>query len=331
MFSRGERPWHYNQTKDRTLITDRPPATIEELLTWSGTDWSVIQKPVFTVDDDNNAVQIENRWATVREDTGRVLGIGTDRYTPVQNARVAQLPMDLLRTPGFASFETGGYLGVGERVWYLVKMEQPIEVSKELGEILEPYLLTWNSHDGTGAFGSGLTTVRVVCENTYNASMADGLAKFHFRHTQGIEEQIEAARDLLFQAREDCDTFQDWMRKLIASPFGKDDMVDVLGQLYPVPPEGTDADKKRLLERRELCMQDWLGIEDLENCRFTAYGALQGMGHFVDHVRRYRNNESRMVQLMSGFGGLGPAFKAKAFNLVTAKVGFDEAPALASN
>jgi Domain of unknown function (DUF932) len=65
---------------------------------------------------------------------------------------------------GEAVYETGGYLGNGEITWLLARIHRPLQITRD--DIVQPYALLANSHDGSIAFTISLTTVRVVCQNT---------------------------------------------------------------------------------------------------------------------------------------------------------------------
>ena len=93
-----------------------------------------------------------------------------------------------------AVYHTGGYLGNGETVWLLAKIDKKLESPR--GDIVEPYALMANSHDGSTAFHIRLTTVRVVCQNTIafgaqrrsSANSSAGLIRGPCEHARSSQE-----------------------------------------------------------------------------------------------------------------------------------------------
>jgi hypothetical protein len=61
------------------------PATAREAIEFAGLNYTVVKKPLKEAVDLGQPGSVPDRWATVRTDTGAVLGIVDDRYEPVQN------------------------------------------------------------------------------------------------------------------------------------------------------------------------------------------------------------------------------------------------------
>jgi len=86
---------------------------------------------------------------------------------------------DAIFGQGKAVYETGGYLGLGQVVWLLARINAPREIGR--GDVVQPYALFTNSHDGSVAFHIRLTTIRVVCENTLTMALNEKDLGAHFR------------------------------------------------------------------------------------------------------------------------------------------------------
>ena len=87
---------------------------------------------------------------------GRVLGVVHRGFQPVQN-RDGALLFDAVFGHGEAVYHTGGYLGNGEVVWLLARIDRPLEIAKD--DIVQPYALFANSHNGSLAFNIRLRDV----------------------------------------------------------------------------------------------------------------------------------------------------------------------------
>jgi hypothetical protein len=75
MFYVRTAPWHGLGTR----VLEAP--TSSAALSLAGLDWSVIQKPLLTVD----GIPVPGFKANLRETDNQILGVVTDRYKVVQN------------------------------------------------------------------------------------------------------------------------------------------------------------------------------------------------------------------------------------------------------
>jgi hypothetical protein len=176
----GPSPW---QNLGIELIN---PATAREAIVTAGLDYTVVKKPLKEVVRLNHTADVSDRWATVRTDTGDILGIVGDSYEPIQN-RDAFTFFDSLVGTEKAIYETAGTLGRGERIWILAKLPGFIQVHGK--DIVNKYLLLSNSHDGSSPIEVKLTPIRVVCNNTLTAAMK-GAGKVQIRHTSNAAEDV---------------------------------------------------------------------------------------------------------------------------------------------
>jgi hypothetical protein len=78
-------------------------------------------------------------------------------FTPIQNSEAALL-FDAIFGHGGRLYHTGGYLGDGEVIWLLARINKTLRVGRD--DIVEPYALMANSHDGSMAFSIPSTWVR---------------------------------------------------------------------------------------------------------------------------------------------------------------------------
>ncbi|MBK6883033.1 MAG: DUF932 domain-containing protein [Flavobacteriales bacterium] len=117
-----------------------------------------------------------------------MFGVAHREFRPFQN-RDAGLLFDAILGQGRRVYHTGGYLGDGEKVWLMAKLDKTLRIADN--DIVELYALMANSHDGSMAFHIRLTTVRVVCQNTLSLALrrawvlrSHARIKVHSPHTQ---------------------------------------------------------------------------------------------------------------------------------------------------
>lgn len=157
MFYVRETPWHGLGTR----VSEAPDS--QRALIVAGLNWNVVQEPVYTGEDE----RIEGYKVNVRDTDRKVLGVVSDRYKIVQNREAFAFTDELLGEG--VRYETAGSLQNGRKVWMLARMPHEYIIS---GERISPYMVFFNSHDGSGAIKVALTPIRVVCQNTLNLALS---------------------------------------------------------------------------------------------------------------------------------------------------------------
>ena len=184
------------------------PANVgpEEGLRIAKMDWHLDQYPVHIAAADGSQIRVKGYKGNYRSDIDikdprAFLGMVSEGYCPVQNLALAKFCYDLAEAgKGEVTCETVGSIQGGRRVWFLLKTDA-INIGND--DIVVPYLLVSNSHDGSASVRITPTSVRVVCSNTLHMVVprADdgkiGRAVMAYRHTDSIHSRLEAAKAAL--------------------------------------------------------------------------------------------------------------------------------------
>jgi phage/plasmid-like protein (TIGR03299 family) len=323
MFYTGEIPWH------RKGLALAKPATMEEALRAGGLDWCVGETDLLTADDPPSPVPM--RKAIVRLDRpagheSRVLGVAHRGFQPLQNRDGAML-FDAIFGHGRPVYHTGGYLGRGHIVWLLAKLDKPRKITP--GDVVEPYALFANSHDGSMAINIRLTMVRVVCQNTLALALKEQRGQAFRRGHQGkLVDHAEAARTFFAATMKELDYVADKFVYLSSKTCNEDQFEEIINALLPEPKKPRNADAnlglrkawqsniERVRKAREKISdlrQSGLGM-NLEGSSGTFWGVLNAILEFVDH-----HQEGDKSGLSYALLGEGMDLKARAFSLVLAK------------
>lgn len=192
-FSVKEKAWH-----GLGQIVDQYP-TSAEAIKFAGLDYEVIKQDIYTTsfNSDGQAMDFTNRikthYATMRKDTGDVLGIVGSKYEVVQNATAFTFFDALVNDGSGIQYETAGALGNGERIFITAKMPDVIKVGRN--DIIEEYIFLTTSHDGSGSIMAAFTPIRIVCNNTLNMALHNHSNAVYIKHTANAEQKLnEAAR-----------------------------------------------------------------------------------------------------------------------------------------
>ncbi len=122
------------------------------------------------------------------------LGVVGESWTPIQNEEHA-LFLQTLVDEGGATLDTAGSLCGGRRVFLTMALPDGIRVGGV--DQVDMNIACLNSHDGTAAFQTVVTPVRVVCANTERAALARNTGSYKVRQTASATGQIAEARRAL--------------------------------------------------------------------------------------------------------------------------------------
>ena len=305
MFYTGEKPWHGLGTKLDNAATSAQAIEAAKL------DWKVSKHPLVTTVQ-GEFLKVPDKYAIVREDNKKVLGVVGQVYTPLQNKSAFSF-FDAVVGEKAAMYHTAGALGEGERVWILAKLPGHIRTTGE--DVTEKFLLLSNSHDGTGAVTVMFTPIRVVCQNTLNVALSADANKAKMRHTLTLGSRIEEVRRTLGILNNRFTMFEELSKKMAGMPLtynGFKNYVKDAGLLPNVKEirpgvvemstraENIMDDLSRLFERGK--------GNDLPGVRGTLWAGFNAVTEYVDHFRSTRSGdgldgvENRAKSLLFGSG-----------------------------
>jgi len=318
MFYVDDMPWHKLGTKLKH------PPTAEEAIRAAGLNWRVAKVPLFYHESiervgivpDVHAIIPTDGWG--REKPRPVFGVVSDQYEPLQNSDAFEF-FDPLISEGYATYETAGALGKGERIWVLAKLANPIDIK---GDITEKFLLLSNSHNGKAAVQIKFTPIRVVCNNTLSMALAQN-ANYNVQHTRQLGKNMTRAQELFSRITCEYSDIETKFRKLANIEVDEKRLDDYLVKVYPDPAKPSGQEKIKDWERqvetarrdRDFCSLLYknpmhLPVPAVRNTLWTAYNAVT---EYVDHCSS--RPVSSAIHLNSIWFGNRFAIKVGAFKV----------------
>jgi phage/plasmid-like protein (TIGR03299 family) len=307
--------------------------TSAEAITLAGLDWQVEKWPLQTYGVDRHGaaqvLDVEDQYATVRTDTGAVLGVVSGQYRVFQNREAFDF-MDELVGEKLALYETAGALRGGRRVWMLAKLPQELRVGRT-EDVIDTYLLLANSHDGGLALRVIPTTVRVVCQNTLNLALSRaGSTGVTIRHLDSLEDRVQEAREHLGVFVDRIEHFQEEVDALAATPLTDPQAKTYFSEVFDLPAPGRLLDRmldsqedrgrfmRELLEAHaerterqkaadarlleQLVENYHNGTNTLPGIEGTAWAAFNSISQFVDHQGRGAGTDGKLNSIWFGEG-----------------------------
>lgn len=309
----GAPAWHNTGTVVREAMT------VSQALEMAHLGWLVAGRPMFWQSPDGAFHLYEGRKINVRVDTEEPLGDVSDDYRIVQSGEAFETIGRVLLAHDLR-FEAAGALNGGRRIWLLARTPEALKVN---GDVIEPYIMLLNSHDGTTEVIVRTTGVRVVCQNTVAMALAENATKsISLRHVSSFDAQLKAAEGAFARAGRVIADYGKIIEELQADQFSDDEgrrMVSQLVHAYLTPM----GDAKRfpvtlaeLIAATEEKKQHWStemitesvwdrAVEDrrlMGESLVNSWLITNAIGGYVDHDRPMAAGEKRMNNLMFGRG-----------------------------
>ena len=289
MFYVRKTPWHGLGIKVDEALTSK------EALIAAGLNWNVVQKNVMT--DYFNV--IPGYRANIRASDGRVLGIVSDRYKIVQNIEAFTFTDNLISHG--VTYETAGSLHEGKKIWLLAKLPDSYKLADEK---VEPYVVFYNSHDGSGAIKVALSPIRVVCSNTLNLALNDAKRVWSMVHTGNIITKLDEARQTLLLAGQYMGKLQKEAEMLSMIRLSDRKVMQFTKELLPMKEEATELQKRNTERMREDLMTRYYEAPDLSILPKNGWRFINAVSDHATHVEPIRKTvnfkENLFARTMEG-------------------------------
>jgi phage/plasmid-like protein (TIGR03299 family) len=319
-FSVKEKAWHGLGK----IVEDYPSSS--EALKFAGLDFEVTKEPLYTssYNADGQLMQFDHKvnshFATMRKDTGTILGIVGKDYEIVQN-KDAFAFFDAIVGGDGIQYETAGALGNGERVFITAKLPGYIKVGRE--DLTEKYLFLSTSHDGYGSIMAAFTPVRIVCNNTLNAALRNHTNAIKIRHTPNAKQRLEHAHVLMGISNSLSDELEQIFNQWAKIPV-TDKQVKSLIQMALVQNKEALSSLQRGIDDestayyKNMCNTAYeytMGnpTQLLDTTRGTLYGVYNGITGYFQNVRKFKDDEAKVKSIL--YQGLAQNRSQIAFDL----------------
>jgi len=301
----SEKPWHgLGQTVD-------PNASTAEWRDAAGLNWEA-KRSVVTYHNDvvGSLTEDKSKHVLYRSDTGKPLSVVSADYKTVQPDDILGFFGTLAETGGF-SIETVGALKQGRKIWALARVGENARI---LDDEVAPYLMLATSYDGSMATIAKFTSVRIVCNNTLQASLRNAQGKNQLSISHQTVFDAQSVRQELGIALDSWDEFKikaNRMARVKINPAVTDAfLTDLLEPFSPGYTEEQIKKSKGFQSILSLFNGDQIGTgqDAIDN---TVWGLVQATTEYVDHARG-KGADSR---LNAAWFGQGAKLKERAFEL----------------
>lgn len=290
----------------------QPGAPIEEWAVAAHMDYQLERAVVEFTDDTGASYAFDGKHVIYRNDDKTPVGVVSEGFKIVQPIEVLEFFRDLCESNQM-QLETAGVLKNGALYWALAKMNMSDTIG---GDRFEGYTLLSTAADGSRSTDGRFTGTRVVCRNTIEIALArdaHGSRPKAVKTRHSSEWHPEATKRALGLVDYEASwaAFAADMKRLqqidVTAEQSKKFFADLLRPPKQLVTVGRDESERAIR-----------GMEDLQKSYTsapgaapgTAYGLLQGVTHFIDHVRG-RDDDKRIT---SAWFGQGNAMKNRALD-----------------
>lgn len=290
-FASTQKAWHgLGQIVEKAM-------TSEEAIQLAGLNYEVIKTPALAtiyseVAQSNLTVEIPEKFANYRKDTGDILGVVGSRYEIVQN-KDAFVFFDAIVGQGQAIFETAGALGRGERIFITAKMPNYIRIAGT-DDITEVYVILTSSHDGSGSVIAAITPVRIVCQNTLRAALKNTINKVAIRHTKNAERNLAQAHKLLGISNDYIAKMNQAFNSLSLKRVSDMQAEALVEHLF----KSEKDESTRIKNIRQDVLKSYYEGVGQNQILGTAWGLFNGITHYVSHEKEYKNADVKFENLL---------------------------------
>lgn len=318
MFVVGDRDaaWH--------RLGQRTPNAVnwEQAMVLAGLDWQVIKQQNYARNPKGDVVPVTS-WSVFRSSDNAELGTVGPDYVVKQNADCFKFVDTLLEANGGSHYDSAGALGNGARIWCAVRVPKA-DITVAGDDKHESYLVFSTSHDGSLSHTVKLTSVRVACQNTLQASLSDAGAMLRVKHTRNADARLQDASRLMTSVTVDAKALEAKLNTLAQRRVTRQSMVTILNRLFPQSEtvSGTTT-------RRDNILTDVLSLYEsndrdaIPGIRGTAYNLLNAVTEYTDHVRTARITDAKpdgytlaQARAESAVTGSGDRLKSQALAVI---------------
>lgn len=283
------------------IVEDAPTPT--EALKMAELDWTVEQWDLEATKE-HDLLEVPTHVANVRSDTNEILAVVGSGYQPVQNAELAEFAEALAEQDDTVTVESAGSIMGGRKVWFLLKGES---FEAKSNDIVEPYILVSNGHDGLTSLRCTPTTVRVVCSNTLhmviprNGNATRTVAGYNARHVGNIEDKIEHAKAALGLYGRTLETQKEFIGTLAARDVTREEIQEFWLEVYQeqvgaIPKKIKNGHDRRKRDKATEAFAKMGERFDTERnvAGATAWNAFNAFTGWQQNDKKYRSEEARI-------------------------------------
>ena len=303
----GERAWHgEGVVTEGTLPAREAFETADALFTVEKRElhFPISEQHVSATDSwTEPGMQASGTFAVVRTDTQALLGVVSKQYEIVQNDSLLRMA-EFIREE--VDMDAVVVLANGGKVCFTATLNGA-EADIVPGDKIKRRIVGYLGHDGKTGCGAKFTNIRVVCQNTLTAALAESGKHSTITHKNGANGNFDALINSIDVARQDFVTECDLMREFSRASMGLRSFDEFVDEVYNI--EDDQVFRKR--GQLERAFTNGYGADFAPNSIWNAVNA-------ITQIETSTLNQTRAAanrQFARGTFGAGAQISKRAFSL----------------
>lgn len=296
----GHKEWH-----SLGNVVQEAPLTMHDAMVGAKMDWTVEEWPISPaakstpdgyselLDGCNNPIESVDGWkALYRSDNKQLLHVARNTWTVLQN-KDAFTWFDPFIQDGDATISAAVSLCEGRRIAITVKLKDNPEIVP--GDRIEPYLLLFNSHDGSLAVGIKPTCIRTVCHNTLSQNLTGMRGRFsgsmdvtdksaRVRHSANMLNNLDQVRNLFDIQQRNFKTTVEEYQAMAQMDLSAARFQEFVAKVFPSKAEDKTIRDARCWTPIQANFESGLGT-DIPGNRGSLWTALNAVTEWTSHQR----------------------------------------------
>ncbi len=243
-------------------------------------------------------------FATMREDTGEILGAGlSDRYTVIQNSDAWGMAADVTKlTGGITSFAKAHTFNGGASAALQIDLGQMTVGDAKLGDTVMKRVTLKNAHDGSGSSELAVTPYRLRCKNGLSIMDKSGRLSIAIRHTATAEKRMKQTAIALAHLSKQLTATETAYNVLAKTPVTRAVIADTIARLFPTQ-DKTGSALTNAKNATEAILHYYQDADAGQTERETGWNLYNAITRYTTHdapVRSHGGGDSRFQSMISG-------------------------------
>lgn len=212
--------------------------------------------------------------ANVREDTGDIFGVVSNRYRICQNEEA----FDFINyISNDIKFRKAGMTKNG--IIYIIAELEP---SMYLKEEYKNYVIFRNAHNGKFPLQATISPMRVVCENQFHSVFSRSENNVYIKHVSGLEAKLEMAKQVLRGYADAVSMMDRKISTFATTKFTQNQFTMFVNTVFPITADMTESAIEKQEEKHNI-LKYLYEMEDNQNYGGTLLGALNATTYYDSH------------------------------------------------
>lgn len=246
---------------------------VDQVLQMSGLDFTVKGENCYYMYNGMPEL-VPGVQANVREDTGDILGVVSNRYKICQNSEAFEF---INYISNDIKFRKAGMTKNG--IIYIVA---ELESSMYLKDEYKNYVIFRNAHNGKFPLQATISPMRVVCENQFHSVFSKAENRVYIKHVSGLESKLHMAKQVLKGYADAISLFDKRINTFASTKFTQEQFTMFVNTAFPITADMTESAVEKQEERHSI-LNYLYEMEDNQNYGGTLLGALNATTYYDSH------------------------------------------------